>query len=222
MTARRPTAARLALTFAALLALAGLATAQDGSFTHPAYSEPGSNETLMDRSDLGNVAQSARFQFAEGNRDLKRAAKLEKKLASADADKRAELEAKITETYESAIGKFTEAVRTAPKMIEAYAALGEAYGKVGKHQHRLQVHSAALRVEPGDEANFRGWAGALLELDMLGDATRAWDHFHANDPAKADILLTEMSGWLERRRAEPGDMAAEDIQRMADWLAERG
>lgn len=215
----RPIRSLLAALPAWLLATA--VAAQDG-MNHPAYSEPGSNETLMDRSDLGNVAQSARFQFAEGTRELKRAAKLEKKLATTEGAKRADLEKKIAGAYEGAAGKFTEAIRLSPKMIEAYTALGEAYGELGKHQERLQVHSAALKLEPGNEANFRGWASALLELDLLGDATRAWDHFHTSDPSKADILFGEMQGWLERRRAEPGELAAEDFERMADWLAERG
>lgn len=215
----RPLPALVAL--AAALTLTTGAAAQDG-LPQPAYSEPGSNETLMDRSDLGNVAQTARFNYAEGERELKKAAKLEKKLAAADESKRVDIEAKITASYEKAVAKFTEAIRNSPKMLEAYTALGETFGKLGKHRERLQVHSAALKVAPGDEASFRGWAGALLELDMLGDATRAWDHFHASDPSKADILMTEMRGWLERHRSEPGDIAPEAIERMADWMAERG
>lgn len=207
------------------VAIAGATAAQDDAFNHPAYGERSSNETLMERSDLGNVTQTARIFFSEGNRELKKAAKAEKKLATAaiaDDSERAEYEAKITAAYEKAVAKFTDAIRNNPKMLDAYTALGETYAKLGKHGERLQVHSAALKLAPGDEANFRGWAGALLALDMLGDATRAWDHFHANDPPKAAILMAEMKGWLERRQADPGGLAEEDIRRMSDWLAARG
>ena len=107
-------------------------------------------------------------------------------------------------------------------MLEAYVALGETFAKLGRHDERLQVHSAALELAPGDENNFRGWAGALLALDKLNDAMSAWDRYHADDPNKADILVAEMKGWLERRQTEPGELASEDIQRIEDLLAEHG
>ena len=196
--------------------------AQDDTFVHPAYSERGSEETLMERTDLGNVAQTARMLFAAGNRELKKAGKLQKKLVTADDAGRAEIGAKILAAHEKAVSKFTEAIRYSPEMLEAYTALGDTYAKLGRHDERLQTHSAALELAPDDEGNFRGWVGALLALDRLADARSAWDRYRADDPPKAEILMAEMRGWLERRQTEPGELAVEDIERMADWLAERG
>ncbi len=212
----------LGLALGAMLALGGApATAQEPDFSHPT-DEPGSNETLMDRSDLGNVVAAGRMKVAEGNREMKRAAKLEKKRDTAEAAKREELDAKIVAAYQRAAQSFQEAIRTSPNLLDGYTGLGQALAHLGRHQESLQVHAAALRKDAADESNFRGWASAMLELNMLGDATKAYDYFADSNPAQAEILLELMHDWLDRRRADPGELAPDDVERMASWLAERG
>ena len=62
--------------------------------------EPSSFGTLFDRSDLGNVAQSANMKFHAGVRELERARKLLAK-ASEEADgKRAKTEKKAAAAFE--------------------------------------------------------------------------------------------------------------------------
>ncbi len=216
------THAASALALAALLALGAAPTgAQEPDFSHPT-DEPSSGDTLMERSDLGNVVAAARMKLAEGNREMKRAVKLEKKRDAADPAKRGRFEAQVVAAYERAAQSFQSAIRTSPNMLEAYAGLGSALAHLGRHKDSLEVHAAALRKDAADDDNFRGWAAAMLEMDMLGDATQAYDHFAGSNPAQAEILLELMHDWLERRRLDPGDLAPADVERLASWLAERG
>ncbi len=204
-----------------MLGIAGAGSAQEPDFSHPT-DEPSSSATLMDRSDLGNTVSQSRMAHAAGMRDLKRAEKLEKKLASADDAKRAEIEARIQAARESAVENFTNAIRTTPGLLEAYGGLGRALGSLGRHQESLQVYAVALQKDPSDNDNFRGWAEELLELDLLGNATQAYGHFQSANPEQAEILLAVIRDWLDRRRQDPGELAAEDIEKMADWLAANG
>ena len=217
----KPMSSVVALLVVLVTAGAAAAGGQTPDFTHPT-AEPSTNATLMDRTDLGNVAQTSRMLYAEGRREIKRAAKLEKKLAESDETKRAELEGKIRGARENAAAKLVESIRYNPDQLDAYTALGEVYGSLGQHQQRLQVHSTALKRQVDHQDNFRGWAEAMLELNLLGDAVQAWGHFHTANPPLADILYAEMEHWLERRQTDSAGLASEDIQRMASWLAERG
>ena len=180
-------------------------------------------DTGFERSDSGNVAQTARTEYAAGSRNLTQARKLRKRIAETDdPEKRAKLEEKMEATYGSAAKSFTEAIGFAPKMSEAYAGLGETLRDWGRLDQSLEVYAAAVRRFPDDLENFEGWAETLMELNMLGNATSAYTSYVDSNPDRAAILLEVMEDWLKRRRADPGELRPEDVERLAGWLQQQG
>lgn len=185
--------------------------------------EPPDTETDgFEQSDLGNVAQAARGEYAEGNRHLAQARKLQRRIAETDdSDKRAKLEEKLEESYQGAVQSFTDAIGYAPKMSEAYAGLGEALRDVGQLEQSLEVLAAAVRRFPEDLENFEGWATTLMELNLLGNATSAYTNYVDANPDRAAILMEVMQDWLNRKQADPGDLNPADVERMAAWIQQQ-
>ncbi len=176
----------------------------------------------FERSDLGNVAQTARAEYAEGNRNLAQARKLRGRIdETQDADKRAKLEEKLEETFQSAAGSFADAIGYAPKMAEAYAGLGETLREWGKLDKSLEVCAAAVRRFPDDLENFEGWAMTLMELNMLGNATSTYSNYVDSNPDRAAILMEVMQDWLQRKQADPGDLNPADVDRLASWIQQQ-
>jgi len=185
--------------------------------------EPPDTEAEFDeQSDLGNVAQTARMEYAEGNRHLAQARKLQRRIAETDdSDKRAKLEEKLEETYQGAVQSFTDAIGYAPKMSEAYAGLGEALRDWGQLEQSLEVLATAVRRFPEDLENFEGWATTLMELNLLGNATSAYTNYVDANPDRAAILMEVMQDWLNRKQADPGDLNPADVERMAAWIQQQ-
>ncbi len=177
----------------------------------------------FEQSDLGNVAQTAKGEYAEGNRTLAQARKLRRRIAETeDADKKAKLEKKLGETYQSAANSFTEAIGFAPKMTEAYAGLGETLREWGELDKSLEVYAAAVRRFPDDLENFEGWAMTLMELNMLGNATSAYTSYVGTNPDRAAILMEVMEDWLKRKQADPGELNPSDLERLSGWIQQQG
>jgi len=177
----------------------------------------------FDQSDLGNVAQAAGMEYAEGNRSLAQAKKLRRRIAETDdPGKRAKLEAKLDETYASAVQSFTEAIGYAPKMAEAFAGLGEAYREWGQLEKSLEIHAAAVRRFPDDLENFEGWTLTLLDSNMLGNAVNSYTQYVDTNPDRATILMEAMKDWLRQRQEDPGELDPADVQRLADWIQQQG
>lgn len=203
-----------------LLAPAGLAA----QFEDPPAPnvEPGSDETLFEQSDLGNVAQAAHFAYSAGERELKTAAKLERRAAEApDDEKRQDLLEKRTRALERAVEQFQEAVGYSPDLLDAYTGLGTALRQLGRHQDALRIHARALQADAERDADFRGWAESLLGLAMLGDATVTYTELAATDPERAAVLMDVMKAWLAEKQRDPGDLEPADVQRLADWIAQQ-
>ncbi len=72
----------------------------------------------------------------------------------------------------------------------------------------------------GEAIEYR--AEAYLGLGRLDEVKEAYMQLFAKDRALADQLMEAMQGWVEERRAEPGDLSSETIESFATWLAERG
>jgi tetratricopeptide (TPR) repeat protein len=179
-------------------------------------------DTGFERSDLGNVAQTAKVEYAEGHRTLAQARKIRGRIAeTADPDKKAKLEAKLQETYQSAAKSFTDAIGYAPKMSEAYAGLGETLREWGQLEQSLEVYAAAVRRFPDDLENFEGWAMTLMELNMLGNATSSYTSYVEANPDRAAILMEVMQDWLKRKQADPGDLNPADVDRLAAWIQQQ-
>jgi tetratricopeptide (TPR) repeat protein len=185
--------------------------------------ERGSNESLFERSDLGNVAQAARSHYHAGQRELQTAEKLARKAAEAtDEERRATALGRRTEHLEKAASEFLEAIGFDKSLVDAYVGLGEAYSELGKHEEALQVHAQALALDPQSDASFAGWVDELLALNRLGDAAAAYDAYAATQPERAQVVLAGMRAWYAAKQQDPGDVSPEAIARMADWLAQHG
>lgn len=208
-----------AITLATVGALA--ADAQEEGRELP-NDEPSSMDTLFDRSDLGNVVQQAQMAFGAGERGLKRAAKLEAKLPGLTGKKRAAAEKDIPKAYADAVGSFQEAIQLNPKMVGAYAGLAKGLRLSGSSGEALKVSSRGLQLAPTDDALFGEWAESILGLDMLGDATQAYGRLLETNPPWAEVLMSVMQRWLADHQADPQGLEPEDVQRLADWMAEQG
>lgn len=184
--------------------------------------EASSYDTLMDRSDLGNVAQTARMQLDTGLRELSQAQKLEKKAAeTTDPEKREKAENKVIKAAERADQAFREALGFNANLTAAYAGLGAALRLQGKPEEALQVYALALRRSPDDLENFQGWSETLLELDMLGNATSAYTKYSQSSPERAKIMMAEIKKWLAEKQARPGELDPQDVQRLASWVEQQ-
>ncbi len=206
---------------AALLFAAGpYAAAQTTGDPPSPAEEPSSSDTLFDQTDLGNVVQIANQHYHAGVRLLKRGDRLQEK-AARDAGQAAPADERARAAWEAAAGEFGEAIGYQPDLMPAYAALGEAYRRLGRPGEALQVHARALARHPDDDDNFRGWALSALALDMLGDATQAYSRYLTADPERAALLMDLLEGWLAARRADPGDLDPAHVERLAAWIAEQ-
>ena len=154
---------------------------------------------------------------------LAQARKIRQRLSETeDSGKKAKLEAKLQETYQSAATSFTDAIGFAPKMAEAYAGLGETLRDWGQLEKSLEVYAAAVRRFPDDLETFEGWAMTLMELNMLGNATSTYTSYVESNPDRAAILMEVMQDWLKRKQADPGDLNPADVDRLAAWIQQQG
>lgn len=216
----------LFLIFLAFVPLAmiytGSVVAQIEETTVLEFEPPDAESDGFEQSDLGNVAQTARTKYAEGNRYLAQASKLQRRIAETeDAEKRAKLEERLEGTFQSAATSFTDAIGYAPKMAEAYASLGETLREWGKLDQSLEVCAAAVRRFPDDLENFEGWAMTLMELNLLGNATSAYSNYVDSNPDRAAILMEVMQDWLRQKQADPGDLNPADVDRLAAWIQQQ-
>ena len=173
---------------AALLVIALLAAVPAAAQDRP-NDEPSSFDPLMERSDLGNVRQAALLAYHAGRRDLDRARKLD----------------------ERAIEQLTDAVRTNPKLAEAYDPLGRALLATGKAQDALEVYGASLRVAPDDWAHKEGLAEALLGTGRVRDAANAYQTLRDGHEESADRLLAAMKRWVSERRERPAENVPPEV-----------
>jgi len=205
--------------FCVALAFAPAAQAQEERRDPQDVAASGSD--MLQRSDLGNVAQAARLAYGTGERELKRAEKLTAKLADLEGDKAESTRKRITAAYEKAQGSFREALGSNPKMIEAYVGLGRAFRAQGMHRESLQTVTQGLRVDPANDLLFAGWAESVMGLDRLGDATEAYAQLLETNPPWAAVLMGAIKGWLVDHQADAGELDPADVEKMAEWVVEQ-
>ena len=177
------------------------------------------DDATLPETSLGNVIQIARSHYDSGVRMTKQASKLATKAAEAETpEKREKLEEKAASLRAGAVEEFKEAIGYNPTLFKAYARLGATLSEDGRPDQALGVHARALQLEPEDEENFYGWAQALLDLNMLGDATRTYASLRETRPEQAATLMELMRSWLAEKRTNPGELDPADIERLANWL----
>ncbi len=174
------------------------------------------------QTSAGNTMQSARMLYGQGVRQLKRATKLaERAEAESDETKRAELLASSTEANQEAVANLMQALQTNADFFEAYEQLGTAFRRLDKHQEALEVHAIALRRDPESMETFEGWADALMNLNMLGNAVASYEKYAEEDSPRAPILMAAIKDWLAEMERDPGELDPEHVEKMAEWVAQQ-
>ena len=196
--------------------------AQGGGDPPSPAEEPSSFDTLFDQSSLGNVTQTAQGHFHSGHRLLMQGERLSAKALESSSDKKREsMERKALKAWESAVGEYTEAIGYDPEMLPAYAELAEVLRRLGRPMEAMQANVSALKLAPQDDANFRGWIDSMLALDMLGDLTQTYTRLATQNPARAEYVMSALEGWLDDKRADPGEMDPAHIDRLAAWIEQQ-
>ncbi len=170
--------------------------------------------------DTPEEAGKAAYNIGLEHRD--KAWALEDKAKAASGEERDKLLAKARKQYEKAIPLFKNATEKVPTFHQAFSSLGYALRKTGDFEGSLAAYDRALELAPfyGEAIEYR--AEAYLGLGRLDEVKEAYMQLFAKDRALADQLMEAMQGWVEERRAEPGDLSSETIESFATWLAERG
>jgi Flp pilus assembly protein TadD len=179
---------------------------------------PAAADRELARRASSAPSASSRSGARRRSRSARRATR---RACSHDAAARQGAQDKSRAAFETAVGEFVAAVRLQPEFGEAYAALGAALRQLGRYEEAAEVHYAALTKLPKDIENMRGWARSMLALNRLGDTTATYDRLRESFPKGAAVLLEEMKAWLAAHRATPGDLRPEDVERLAQWIAER-
>jgi tetratricopeptide (TPR) repeat protein len=208
----------------AALLMVGAASAQDenmGAAPPAANEEPGTNEQLFDRTDMGNVTQAAMNLYHAGHRNLERARKLEEKAAEADPAKREKAMAKVEKAYEQAADSYLQAIRTNPSLFDAYTELGDAFRHLGKHPEAIQVHSKALELTPNDPTNVYGRAESFLALNYLREAATAYTELSEAGDEHADLLMESLKRWVVEKREDPGELRPDAVETLAAWIEQQ-
>ena len=214
----------LTLLAVAVLLVAAAAVAQEddlGAAPPAANEEPGTNEQLFDRTDMGNVAQAAMNYYHAGHRNLERARKLEAKVEETEPSKREKAMAKVQKAYEQAADSYLQAVRTNPRLFEAYTELGDAFRHLGKHAEAIQVHSKALELTPNDPANVYGRAESFLALNYLREAATAYTELADAGDDHAGQLMASLKRWVAEKREDPGEIRPDAVETLAAWIEQQ-
>ncbi len=183
--------------------------------------EPGTLDTLMEQTSLGNVTQAAMNEYYAGHRALVRAAKLEEKLDETEPSKLEKARAKVAKAYEEAATAYMSAIRTNPKLLVAYTELGQAYRALGKNAEAVQVHNAALAMAPGDVENLYGRGEAFLALNYLREAATAYTELAAEHQEHAGRLMASLKKWVADHRENPGEIRPDAVETLAAWIEQQ-
>jgi tetratricopeptide (TPR) repeat protein len=214
----RGEAGRVLIGLAAALALPAAVAAQESGPADQMMAEGEANQELSDQSD---PMRQARNLYFTGKRQMKSAEKAVAKAEKASGEERVELARKAKEDLEAAVQSFTAAIQSGPGYLDAYVALGEALRALGRHEEALQVHSTALARDKKSDANFEGYVVTLVAMHRLGNAAALYEQVKAEQPKRAKFVLETLRQFHADRQRDPAGLAAEDIDRLGSWLAER-
>jgi tetratricopeptide (TPR) repeat protein len=206
---------RVTLSILVMLALAPVAALAEGSSPIPS-----TTPQVPQRPKTPQEQAIEHYNLGLQHRD--RAWKLEEKANKAPNEaKRAKLQVKILDQYESAIHQFRTATRNDPNMHQAHASLGYALRKTGNYEKSLQAYNTALKLAPDYTEAIEYRAEAYLGLGRLKEAKESYLRLFNLDRETADTLLVAMKTWVEKRSSDPGGLSAEEVQEFASWVAER-
>jgi tetratricopeptide (TPR) repeat protein len=141
--------------------------------------------------------------------------------STADAKKRAKLEAKVRKEYTKAIRSFRSAIKADPRMHQAFSSLGYALRKTGQYEESLEAYNQALQLRPGYSEAIEYRAEALLGLNRLEEAKEAYMQLFRDDRERAEELMAAMQRWVEQRRVDPGGVDPSTLEEFSVWVRDR-
>jgi len=151
-----------------------------------------------------------------------KAATLEKEAAAeTDLKKKEKLETKAKDKHESSIKKFVNATHKDPKMVPAWGSLGYAYRKVGNYQDSLDAYAKALELQPAYTPAIEYRAEAYLGLGRLDDVRSAYMTLFNADRPRASELAAAIDRWIEKSKANPGNVDPAKVEEFGKWASER-
>ena len=166
--------------------------------------------------------QEAIEYYNDGISYRDKAAALEKEAAAeTDAKKKEKLEAKARDKHDSSIKKFVNATRRDPKLVQAWGSLGYAYRKVGNYNDSLDAYAKALELQPNYTPAIEYRGEAYLGLGRLDDVKAAYMTLFNADRPRANELAAAIDKWLDKNRANPGNVDPAKVEEFGKWASER-
>jgi tetratricopeptide (TPR) repeat protein len=190
----------------------------------PAHAEGGTQRsTTPDVEPERSVEELATEAYNRGIEQRDRAWKLEEKLAAGNQSEKAsaKLEKKIRRSYDDAAREFLDAVRHNPGLFQAFSSLGYAERKLGNYESALEAYNRALAIEPKYSEAIEYRAEAFLALGRIDDAKQAYDQLVELNREHAAKLLEAMKTWVDRKRADPGDLGPQSVKELENWIRQK-
>jgi tetratricopeptide (TPR) repeat protein len=161
--------------------------------------------------------------LAAGVKSLEKAKELEASIAAAgsNAEKRAKLLEKLSDTYNKALDQFTEALVNNSELFEAWNDVGYVHLKLGAYREAVDDYDHALKLKPDSLAAEEHRAEAYLAIDRLEDAKVAYMDLYNHAPPLAEQLMAAMQQWSKEHRTEARGMRPQDIESFDHWVLER-
>jgi tetratricopeptide (TPR) repeat protein len=167
--------------------------------------------------------KAAAKALAAGIKSLEKAKELESAAAAASAnpDKRAKLEEKLSDTYNRALDQFTEALANNSELVDAWDDVGYVHLKLGAYREAVDDYNHALKFKPGLLSAEEHRAEAYIAIDRLDDAKIAYMDLYYHAPPLAEQLMSAMQQWLKDHRADARGVRPQDIDAFDRWVMER-
>src|SRR5881275_1801251 len=140
---------------------------------------------------------------------------------TADPQKAAKLQAKLSKGLENAAADLERAVKNDPQLFQAYSELGFTYRKMGKFKESLEAYDKALSLSPDYLPALEYRAEAYLGLNRIDDARKAYLELFSLDRPKADALLISMKSFVAARHADAAGLDAAQLDAFDKWVAQR-
>lgn len=123
--------------------------------------------------------------------------------------------------YEAALKDFQAAAKASPGNYRAHNGAGYSLRKLGHYDRALASYERALALAPSSSEAIEYRAEAYLALNRLNDVKQAYMHLFVHDRSASTVLMTAMTGWIDKRRSEPAGVDATAIEAFERWVRER-
>lgn len=179
---------------------------------------PQQNQSMQ---QMRTPEQDAVDAYNTGIRARDKALKLLEEAKTADAARAKKNEDGAKKQFERAQASFEKAVIFNSRLFQAHSELGYVLRRLGHYDESLAAYEKALAIQPNYSLAIEYRAEAFLGLDRFDEAKAAYMLLFNGDRPRADLLFNAMNEWVQKRRAEPGNIATDKIDAVAKWLDER-